>query len=168
MKPGATALITPRLQVLSEDQRETLFLGVLDILEGTGIRVDHDEGLELLSGAGARAGAERQARLPSYLVEEARAQAPHRVVTYNHQGRPAIGLEGGRVYFCSQVNAFNYYDPEDRVRYEQWGAAGERSLAGRANERVRQILREHQPEPLPPEVVAELDTMEGIWWQKVS
>ena len=54
MKPESTTLITPRLQVLSEDQKETIFLSVLEILEQTGVRVDHDEGLELLSGAGAR------------------------------------------------------------------------------------------------------------------
>ena len=54
MKAGSTKLITPRLQVLTEDQKETLFLSVLEILEHTGVRVDNDEGLELLSSAGAR------------------------------------------------------------------------------------------------------------------
>ena len=55
MKAGSTTLITPRLQILTEDQKETLFLSALGVLEGTGVRVDNDEGLELLSGAGAHA-----------------------------------------------------------------------------------------------------------------
>ena len=54
MKAGSTTLVTPRLQVLTEDQKETLFSSVLDVLERIGVRVDNDEGLELLSGAGAR------------------------------------------------------------------------------------------------------------------
>jgi hypothetical protein len=41
-------------------------------------------------------------------------------------------------------------------------------LGDKANERVRRILSEHQPEPLSPGVVAELDKMEKLWWQKVS
>lgn len=116
MKPGATTLITPRLQVLSEDQKESLFLSVLEILEQTGVRVDHGEGLELLSGAGARIGPQRRVRLPSYLVEEALSCAPQRVTLYDRQGEPAMRLEGGRVYFCSQVDAFYLFDPDDRVR----------------------------------------------------
>jgi len=53
-----------------------------------------------------------------------------------------------------------------RHNYEQWASAGSLSLGDKANERVRRILREHQPEPLPPEVVAELDQIEGHWWQE--
>jgi hypothetical protein len=38
-------------------------------------------------------------------------------------------------------------------------------LGARANARVRRILQEHQPQPLPPLVIAELDEMEKRWWQ---
>ena len=55
----------------------------------------------------------------------------------------------------------------NRRNYEQWAAAGGLSLGDRANQRVRQILQEHQPEPLSPELVAELDEMEGHWWREV-
>jgi len=116
MKPGSTTLITPRLQVLSEDQKETLFLSALEILEHTGVRVDNDEGLELLSGAGARVGPQRRVRLPSYLVKEALENAPHRITLYNRQGERVMHLESSRVYFCSQVDGFYLFDPEDRTR----------------------------------------------------
>jgi trimethylamine--corrinoid protein Co-methyltransferase len=56
----------------------------------------------------------------------------------------------------------------NRQKYEPWAAAGSLSMADKANERVRHILREHQPEPLSPEVVAELDKMEKHWRQKIS
>jgi trimethylamine--corrinoid protein Co-methyltransferase len=54
-----------------------------------------------------------------------------------------------------------------RGNYDQWMAAGGLSFGDRANQRVRQILHEHQPEPLPTEVIAELDNMEKHWRQEV-
>ena len=91
---GSTTLITPRLQVLTEDQKETIFLSVLEVLEHTGVRVDNDEGLELLSSAGARVvlssskgvGPQRRVCIPSYLVEDALASAPRRITIYNRLG----------------------------------------------------------------------------------
>jgi trimethylamine--corrinoid protein Co-methyltransferase len=54
-----------------------------------------------------------------------------------------------------------------RGNYDQWMIAGCLSLGDNANQRVRQILHEHRPEPLPEEVVDELDKMEARWWQDV-
>jgi trimethylamine--corrinoid protein Co-methyltransferase len=115
----ATALMTPYLTVLSEDQKEKLFLSVLDVLERTGVRVDHEEALELLSGAGARIarnGASdgqlhRRVYLPSFLVEAALASAPGRITIYDRIGRPAVFLENRRVSFCSQVDSTFFFDP---------------------------------------------------------
>jgi trimethylamine--corrinoid protein Co-methyltransferase len=53
-----------------------------------------------------------------------------------------------------------------RGNFEQWTGAGGLSLGDRANRRVRQILQLHQPEPLPPEVVDELDRQEASWWRE--
>jgi len=41
----------------------------------------------------------------------------------------------------------------ERGNYDQWQAAGGKSLAERAVERVEEILADHQPEPLPDDVV---------------
>ena len=40
----------------------------------------------------------------------------------------------------------------DRHNYDKWQAAGGKSLAERAAQRVEEILAEHQPEPLPDDV----------------
>ena len=40
----------------------------------------------------------------------------------------------------------------ERGNYDQWQAAGGKSLGERAAERVEEILAEHQPEPLPDDV----------------
>ncbi len=116
MKAGCTSLSTPRLQVLTEDQKETLFLSTLEVLEGTGVQVDNDEGLELLRGAGARVGSKGRVYIPSYLVEDALASAPRRVAVYSRDGEPAAVLEGGRVYYSSQVDSTYFFDPFDRSR----------------------------------------------------
>ncbi len=116
MKAGSTRLITPRLQILSEDQKETIFLSVLEVLEHTGVRVDNDEGLELFSSAGARVGLHRRVCIPSYLVEDALASAPRRITIYNRRGERVMFLEDRRVYFCSQTDSTFFFDPFDQAR----------------------------------------------------
>ncbi|MGI6686034.1 MAG: trimethylamine methyltransferase family protein [Bacillota bacterium] len=45
----------------------------------------------------------------------------------------------------------------NRKRYEDWVKDGEKTMLDLAREKVARILREHNPEPLPKEVVNELD-----------
>lgn len=45
----------------------------------------------------------------------------------------------------------------DRVTYEAWEKAGNKSLQERANERVEYILKNHQPEPLPVDIQQAID-----------
>jgi trimethylamine--corrinoid protein Co-methyltransferase len=54
----------------------------------------------------------------------------------------------------------------NRGNHDQWVANGGLPLDAIANRRVLQILNDHQPEPLPSEVVAELDDMEQHWLQE--
>ena len=115
MKSISTTLITPRLQVLTEDQKETLFLSALEILERTGVRVDHAEGLELLSSAGAKVGDNQHVYIPSYLVEDALASAPRRIAVYDRRN---VVLENRSSYFVSQVDSTYFFDPYDRKRRE--------------------------------------------------
>jgi len=111
MRTGSTALMTPRLQVFAGDQKETLFLRILEVLERIGVQVDNDEGLELLNGAGARIGSKRRVFIPSYLVEDALAAAPRQITIYNRLGQPVVHLEDRQVAFCSQVDSTYFFDP---------------------------------------------------------
>lgn len=45
----------------------------------------------------------------------------------------------------------------DRLTRENWERAGSKSMADRAHERVEEILAQHQVDPLPPQVEAELE-----------
>jgi trimethylamine--corrinoid protein Co-methyltransferase len=116
MRASHTRSITPRLYVLSDDQKETIFLSALEILEHTGVRVDNEEGVELLSSAGARVGPHRRVYIPSYLVEDALAAAPRRITIYDRLGERAVFLEDRRVHFCSQVDSTFFFDPFERTR----------------------------------------------------
>ena len=47
----------------------------------------------------------------------------------------------------------------DRQEFKTWKAAGSKDIAHRAKERVERILKEHKPEPLPPDVEKDLDNV---------
>jgi trimethylamine--corrinoid protein Co-methyltransferase len=116
MKDVSTMQFSPRLQILTEDQKQTLFQSALEALEHTGVRMDNDDGLELLSGAGARVAPNRRVHIPSNLVEEALASAPRSIAIHDRDGQPAAVLESGRTYFCSQVDSTFFFDPFTRTR----------------------------------------------------
>ncbi len=116
MRANHNLSITPRLRVLSDDQKETIFQSVLEVLERTGVRVDNEEGLELLSSAGAHIGPERRVHIPFHLVEDALSSAPRSITIYNRLGEQAVVLEEQRIYFCSQVDSTYFFDPFDRTR----------------------------------------------------
>ena len=116
MRAGAEMLIRPRLQVLTDAQKETLFLSAMEVLQSTGVRVDHDEGLELLAGAGARVGKDRRVYISSNLVEEALVKAPRQITFYDRLGNRALSLGGTEVHYSSQIDSMFFFDPFTRER----------------------------------------------------
>lgn len=64
--------------------------------------------------------------------------------------------------FLSTDHTFRHFKEDwipvlfDRERYEDWARDGRKTMGQRANERVRHILEEHSPPPLPPGVADEL------------
>jgi len=42
-------------------------------------------------------------------------------------------------------------------KFEEWAAAGSKTLGPRAGEQVGRILAQHQPAPLPPDVQKRID-----------
>jgi trimethylamine--corrinoid protein Co-methyltransferase len=71
----------------------------------------------------------------------------------------AVGPEG---HFLETDHTFAHFrdrwypDLIERDNYENWWAAGGRTLAERAAERVENILAEHRPPSLPPTVLTQL------------
>jgi len=47
----------------------------------------------------------------------------------------------------------------DRLTRQQWAAAGSKDINTRAKERMKELLRSHEPDPLEPEMMNELDKL---------
>ena len=67
-----------RFRMLSDDQLQELFDGVLHVLEYVGLEVKHDQAREILEKAGAWVDGDR-VRLPSHMVKDALAKALRRL-----------------------------------------------------------------------------------------
>jgi len=88
----------PRLNILSEDQRELIHLSSLEVLRRTGVAVKEPEAVELFKEAGCLVEGER-VRIPAFLVEWALRNVPPRVPLCDRNGNPAMFLEENNVYF---------------------------------------------------------------------
>jgi len=89
----------PRLQFLTDDQRQEIHMASLEVLERTGVNVMLPEAIVLLKEAGAYVIDESRVKIPSFLVEEALRSAPSRITIYDREGKPVMYLEGYNSYF---------------------------------------------------------------------
>lgn len=90
--------LSPRLRWFSDSQLEEIHSATIDVLERVGVRVDHDQALQLLKEAGCLV-KERVARIPGWLVDEAIRTAPSKINIYSREGQPAMSLESNRTYY---------------------------------------------------------------------
>ena len=106
-----------RFQMLSDDQLEELFNGVLHVLEVTGLEVHHDEAREILHKAGAWVDG-KQVRLPSYMVKDALAKAPRSFTLWARDGdrKKNIHIGPGRAHFGPGPTCPNFIDVETMER----------------------------------------------------
>ena len=106
-----------RFQMLSNDQLEELFNGVLHVLEYTGLDVYHDEARDILEKAGAWVDGLR-VRLPSYLVKRSLDLAPRSFTLFARDGNPRhdIHIGPGRSHFGPGPTCPNFIDVETMER----------------------------------------------------
>jgi trimethylamine--corrinoid protein Co-methyltransferase len=106
-----------RFQLLSEDQLQELFDGVLHVLEYTGLDVYHDEARDILKEAGAWVDGLR-VRLPAYMVKDALAKAPRSFTIWARDGDPKhnIHIGPGRAHFGPGPTCPNFIDVETLER----------------------------------------------------
>lgn len=107
---GHQTQVTTQLRILADDQIKDLHWATLEVLERTGVYVQHEEARDLLRGAGARVDQER-VYIPSFLVESALRTAPSNVTIYRRTGEPLAFLGGKRVYFATYSEAAWILDP---------------------------------------------------------
>ncbi len=90
--------LSPQLNWFSSSQLEEIHSATIDVLERAGVRVDHEESLQLLSEAGCLVD-ERVVRIPGWLIDEAIRTAPSKINIYDREGNPAMNLESNNTYY---------------------------------------------------------------------
>jgi trimethylamine--corrinoid protein Co-methyltransferase len=106
-----------RFNMFSNDQLEEMYLGVLHLLEYTGLDVKHEEAREILKKAGAWVDGER-VRLPSYLVRKSLELAPRSFTLFARDGNPKhdIHIGPGRAHFGPGPTCTHFIDVETLER----------------------------------------------------
>jgi trimethylamine--corrinoid protein Co-methyltransferase len=104
-------------EILTEDQKQEVFLAALEALETTGVDVYHEEAQEILKAQGALVDGVR-VRFPSYLLRRALATAPSSFTVYSREGDPAKNIVLGphRVHYGPGPTCPNMRDPRTGER----------------------------------------------------
>ncbi len=111
------SVAVPRLGMLSREQYEMVHRASLEILRRTGVRVYHDEALNLLRGTDVVITDENLVRFSPGLVEWALKQAPSRVALCRRGSNQVVApLEGREVNFGPGSDCPNYLDPHKGER----------------------------------------------------
>ncbi|GAB6142987.1 trimethylamine methyltransferase MttB [Desulfocicer niacini] len=107
----------PRLTFLSEENKEKLYTSALEIMENTGMQVQHDDALKFLTEAGCKVGTDGMVKIPSALVEQARRTVPNNIVMYDREGNHAMDLGGRRAYFGTGSDLMWSVDSKNMQRH---------------------------------------------------
>jgi trimethylamine--corrinoid protein Co-methyltransferase len=99
MITGFTRKFKP-LEVLTEEELEAIHRGALDVLETTGVRVEHDRALKLFAQHGCNVDfEERRVRIPAWLAEECLRKCPSHFKYRARDPRNDLMVGGNTFYF---------------------------------------------------------------------
>jgi trimethylamine--corrinoid protein Co-methyltransferase len=87
------------MRVLGRRQALAIHTAALEILDKTGVKMEHDGARAMLVDAGARVFDGQWVRVPPYLAESALKSAPRQIVLYDQTGAKAMPLADDRFYF---------------------------------------------------------------------
>jgi trimethylamine--corrinoid protein Co-methyltransferase len=107
---GFKSQCVPDHRILTDDQIQELHRATLEVLESVGVRIAHEEAVEMLREAGCRVKVDNIVLFPNWLVEECIRSAPRRITVYSRQGEEAMRLEGRNIYFGLGTDLISTYD----------------------------------------------------------
>jgi trimethylamine--corrinoid protein Co-methyltransferase len=99
------------------------------------------------------------------IVGQVRRMAQGIRVDKEHLAVDVVKRVGPAGHFLSDAHTLDHFrdnwqpDLTDRRTYETWKAKGETTMGQRAKAKIRHILENHRPEPLPATVDAEIDAI---------
>jgi len=117
MRANYTVNSGVRFRMLSDDQLQELYDGVLHVLEYTCLDVYHEQAREILKEAGAWVDGIR-VRIPSYIVRHSLDLAPRSFTIFSRDGNPEhdIHIGPGRGHFGPGPTCPNFIDVESLER----------------------------------------------------
>jgi len=104
--------IRPRLTLLDQDHIAQVHEVSVRILSSVGVRVDSEQGRQVLEDAPGVTWKGKRARIPPELIERALETAPPVVDIYDQRGEFRFSLGVGEAHFGVGVTALEYQDPE--------------------------------------------------------
>jgi trimethylamine--corrinoid protein Co-methyltransferase len=110
MNTGFRSEVVPEYRLLTENQIHEFHRAALEVNEKIGMRVNSEEGVQLLKDHGCTVTDGNKVLIPNYVVEECLRSAPSRIDIYNRKGEPAMRLEGRNIYFGMGTDLLNTYD----------------------------------------------------------
>ena len=108
--------IFPRLNLMSQEDRQRIHEASCRILSNTGVKVYSQDAIKLLKSAGA-AISEDLVHIPPELVSNALKTVPSEFNLYHRtSSKIAIKLDGKEVYFGPGSDTLRYLDPKTQER----------------------------------------------------
>jgi trimethylamine--corrinoid protein Co-methyltransferase len=107
--------VRPRLTLMNEEQIQEAHRNVLKVMNGTGVRVDSPNILQMLEWKLGLKSQDRVIKFPPEVVEEAIKSAPKTVDIYDRCGEHRLNLGEDRLRFGVGVTALFYQNPVDET-----------------------------------------------------
>jgi len=111
------------LEILSNEQVEAIHRGTLDVLEHTGVTVEHKRALELFADHGCTVNfQEKRVRIPGYVVEECLRKCPSSFTLKARDPENDLRIGGSTLYFAESVGSrivdLNSWEPRQATLQE--------------------------------------------------
>ena len=105
MKSNKVPTFEPRLKVLNREQAQAIHAAAMEILEKTGVRMEHAGALKMLTDAGCSVSNENWVKIPASLVEKALKSAPKQITLHDQRGNEAMPLTNGNSFYGTGSDA---------------------------------------------------------------
>jgi trimethylamine--corrinoid protein Co-methyltransferase len=105
-----------RLPRLSDIQCKKIHETSLDIIERVGVRLDLQEGIDLLKKAGARVDEKNLVHVPFHLVEKALKTAPKKIDLFDREGNPSMPVQNNNCFYGPGSDCLNIIDHRNGKR----------------------------------------------------
>jgi len=115
------------LEILTDEQMESIKRGTLHVLEETGVRIEHKKALEFLKKHDCKVDHnEMRVRIPSGLVEECISRCPSKLLIKARDSQNDVFVGGNVLYFKNssgmQIIDLDTYEPRIPTRKENYDA----------------------------------------------